>query len=248
MFSFSITQWQAWAPGIDTTDAWREWAHHPYCPLGDGQTPDLGFLPSLQRRRLSPLARISLGCAWPLAAGRAPMPVVYASHHGETPRGYELLTTLAAEEPLSPTAFSLSVHNAIAGLWSILRQETQESVALSAQGDGMESAVAEACMLLHAGHPDVLVILAETRPPRDYAPWIDDVPFSYAVALRLTAGQGFHLALDESPADDALGAPAWPSPLSLLRHLLLDSRQWRHTHGPRAWQWRRPAAPGTLAS
>lgn len=251
MFNFSIPQWHAWAPGIDTAQHWQEWADTPYFPLGGAIPPNLDFLPALQRRRLSPLARMAVNCAWPLAENQPPMPVVYASHHGETGRGFELLQALARGEPLSPTSFSLSVHNAIAGMWSILRKETTESVALSVAGDGLESAIGEACILLNSGHQNVMVMLAEERPPAEYARWIDDVPFPYAVALRVGQGEDYTLTL--TPAGDArIGHQAaqyrsppiaawdvWPHPLSLVRHLALGSPAWTHTHKQRDWHWQR---------
>jgi hypothetical protein len=178
-----------------------------------------------------------VGCAWPLAEGQAAMPVVYASQHGETSRGYDLLHTLARGEALSPTSFSLSVHNAIPGLWSILRKETAESVAVSVEGDGLEAAIAEACQLLHGGHENVLLILAEERPPRAYMPWIGDVPFPYALALRVCRGTDFQLTLAPAGAQGETGT-VWPHPLSLLRHLVLRSPAWRHVHARRAWTWR----------
>ena len=139
----------------------------PYCPYpvtGTGSLPDLTFLPSLKRRRLSSLARMVVSCAWPLAEGQAPMPMVFASRHGETSRSFKLLHDLADGEPLSPTAFGLSVHNAILGLWSILRKETEEGVALSGDSDMLEHALQEARLLLAAGAPRVLVVAAEERP------------------------------------------------------------------------------------
>ncbi|OZI23801.1 3-oxoacyl-ACP synthase [Bordetella genomosp. 9] len=241
MFNFAISAWQAWAPGIEDFPAWETWARTPYRPDISAAPPNLGFLPPLQRRRLSPLARMAVACAWPLADGRPAMPVVYASHHGETTRSFELLQSLARDEALSPTSFSLSVHNATAGMWSILRKETVESVALSASGDGLESAMAEACLLLDAGHRDALVILAEEAPPAAYRPWIDDVPFSYALALRVSLGDEFQLDLGP-PRDSATAAPAtteWPHPLNLLRHLLLGTAAWLHPGRAADWRWRR---------
>lgn len=239
MFNFAISAWQAWAPGIKDLPAWETWARGPYRPTADAVPPNVGFLPPLQRRRLSPLARMAVACAWPLADGRPAMPVVYASHHGETSRSFELLQSLARGEALSPTSFSLSVHNATAGMWSILRKETVESVALSASGDGLESAIAEACLLLDAGHGDALVVLAEETPPAGYRPWIDDVPFSYALALRISPGNDFTLDLHAGAAAAPDAASGWPHPLNLLRHLLLGTPEWRHPGRAAHWQWRR---------
>jgi hypothetical protein len=254
MFNFAISAWQAWAPGLQDVAAWQAWAHAPYCPTVASAPPPLAFLPPMQRRRLSPLARMAVACAWPLADARAPMPVVYASHHGETTRGFDLLQALARDEPLSPTSFSLSVHNATAGMWSILRKETVESVALSVAGDGLESAMAEACLLMAAGHPHALVVLAEETPPPEYQQWIDDIPFPYAVALRVSPGgpglaDSFHLQacapdqesarVTDDGAEPTSGDAAWPHPLNLLRHMLAGTPQWRHAGRRRDWQWRR---------
>ncbi|MBD9433408.1 beta-ketoacyl synthase chain length factor [Achromobacter sp. ACM03] len=241
MLTFSIAQWQGWAQGIDGPGDWLKWAEHPFCPIGNQNPPRLDFLPPLQRRRLSPLARGVFECAWPLAEGRPPMPLVFASRHGETTRNFGLLQALAAHEPLSPTAFGLSVHNAIAAQWSIIRRETTESVALSVEDDGLEHACIEASMLFDAGHQDVLVVLAEERPPAAYAPWVDDAPYAYAVALHLQPGADWTLALDPQAPDAADSAQAWPNPLNLLRHLLLRTPDWRHANRSRLWTWTRTA-------
>ena len=238
MFTFSIEKWQAWAPGLQDEIGWRAWAHSPYCPYptaGTGDLPTSHFLPVMQRRRLSPLARMVFDCAWPLADGLPPMPMVFASRHGETTRGFQLLSDLAAHEPLSPTAFGLSVHNAILGMWSIVRKETQEGVALAGDADTLEHAIQEACLLMHAGAPRVLVVAAEEQPPEAYRKWIDDVPFSYAVALRLSAAPSWRLGL--STPDAAVAAPLWPHPLNLVRHLSAGTPAWTHAGAARHWHW-----------
>lgn len=254
MMNFSIRSHNAWAPGIVGNAQWRAWAARPFVPRAGNAAPDLDFLPALQRRRLGPLARMAVACAWPLAAAAAPMPVVYASQHGETSRGSALLQTLVRDEPLSPTSFSLSVHNAIAGMWSILRKETTESVAVSGLGDSLECGLTEASLLLQAGHESVMVIVAEESPPACYETWVRDVPFSYAVALHVTAGAGFHVrkiphgsprkaqAAPEPSASDAPPAPAapWPHALELVRHLMLGAPAWEHGAGSQGrWRWER---------
>jgi len=194
----------------------------------------------MQRRRLSPMARQVFACAWDVAAqGGANMPLVFASRHGETTGSFRLLQALVADAAVSPTAFCLSVHNAIAAQWSIVRRETAESVALSAEDDGLEHAFMEAALLLAAGHDEVLVVIAEERPPAAYGPWITDVPHDYAAAFRLRAGDDWQLALHDGASHDDAPPPCWPNPLNLLRHLLLGTTRWRHDNGARCWQWAR---------
>jgi len=191
------------------------------------------------------MAREVFACAWPLAEHQSSgtMPLVFASRHGETSRSFPLLQTLAADEPLSPTSFCLSVHNAIAAQWSILRGETVESVALSAEEDGLEHAFIEAALLLVAGHKQVLVVVAEEAPPEAYTPWISDVPFSYVAAFVVCAGRDWRLTLN-SPKNADPRTPTrprhrCPNPLNLVRHLLLQTPYWQHVNAntSRTWRW-----------
>lgn len=237
MTQFSIEHWRAWAPGLDSEDDWRAWSAQPFIADRNDTQPDVGFLPALQRRRLSLLARMAMHVAWPLAEGHPRLPLVFASRHGETPRTYALLQDLARGEPLSPTQFSLSVHNAIIGQWSILRGDTSEMTALAAEGDGFEQAMLEAAGLLDEGVPAVLLVIAEERPPEVYQPSIQDVPFAYALALLLRPGDQWQLRLEPQAPEQA---PAeWPHALDFLRALLNDLPHCQHQWKRRKWIWQR---------
>ena len=237
MINFNIAAWRAWAPGLDSVADWQAWSQHPYVIAASDASPDVSFLPAMQRRRLSRLARMAFSVGWPLAEGHEALPLVFVSRHGETPRTFDMLNELAARQPLSPTQFSLSVHNAVIGLWSIMRGETSEMTALAAAGDGLEHGLIEACALLNDGAPAVLLVITEEQPPEAYRPWVDDVPFAYAVGLLLTPGEQWHLSLSTRPADVA-HAP-WPHALQLLQHLLSGQTSFQHAWENRLWQWQR---------
>ncbi|MGP1613463.1 MAG: beta-ketoacyl synthase chain length factor [Pollutimonas bauzanensis] len=213
-----------------------QWAHNPYCPLSDHESPSLDFLTPVQRRRLSPMARMVFDCAWPLADNRPPIPLVFASQHGETTRSFALLQAMGRHEGLSPTSFGLSVHNAIAGMWSKARGGKAESIALSVNRDGLEHAFMEAAFLLRRGARAALVVLAEERPPPAYMPWIEDVPFSYAVAFRIERGMQWRLERDQG---EPQGSPLWPNALNFVRHLCLGSASLRNAGADRQWLWTR---------
>jgi hypothetical protein len=238
VIKFNITQWRAWAPGLATSDDWRQWSLDPTVPDDQEQAPDVSFLPAMQRRRLSRLARMAFSVGWPLAEGHAQLPLVFVSRHGETPRTFDILRDLAAEQPLSPTQFSLSVHNAVIGLWSILRGETSEMTALAAAGDGLEHGVLEAATLLEEGAAAVLLIITEESPPAAYAPWIDDVPFPYALGLLLTPGDEWQLTLSRCESKDGTDSPGrWPHALNLLRALSTQQSTLQHPWKNRLWNW-----------
>lgn len=235
MIQFNIDQWQAWAPGLANADDWAIWARNPCDLKSSDAQPDVNFLPAMQRRRLSRLARMVFAVATPLAVGQPPMPLIYASRHGETARTFAILNDLAGDEPLSPTQFSLSVHNAIIGLWSIQQNDTSEMTALAAEGDGLEHAVLEASLLLGEGAPAVLVVVAEDLFPTAYAPWIDDVPFPYAVALLLKPGRDWQLSL--RPADEHVPQAARPHAIELICALLNGQTTRQHRWKRRQWNW-----------
>ena len=245
MIELRIEAWRAWAPGLASSADWQAWAESPQAVPDDGQAqPGCSFLPALQRRRLGRLARMALETAWPLCGESEQLPFVFGSRHGETPQTLALLSDIADQQPLSPTQFGLSVHNAIAGQWSILRSQRGESAAIAGEADTFEHAVLEGALQLAAGAPSALVVVAEELPPPAYAQWITDVPFSYAVALRLgtVAGKatpaGGDWRLEQSRGDGA--APCvWPHALDFLRALLTRETSLQHTWKARRWNWQR---------
>jgi hypothetical protein len=240
LIKFNISHWRAWAPGLSTVEDWEQWSQHPTRPDSRDEAPDVSFLPAMQRRRLSRLARMAFSVGWPIAEGREHLPLVFVSRHGETPRTFEILSDLASNQPLSPTQFSLSVHNAVIGLWSILRGEASEMTALAAAGDGLEHGILEAAAMLSEGAPAVLLIVAEETPPEAYTPWIDDVPFPYALGLLLTPGDEWHLSLTPLGADTPdTEAGEWPHALNLLRALTTRQRALQHPWKSRLWNWQR---------
>ncbi len=237
MINFNIAQWRAWGPGLESADDWRAWCQQPRSMPPTDAAPDVSFLPAIQRRRLSRLARMAFSVGWPLAEGYQALPLVFVSRHGETPRTFEILSDLDAEQPLSPTQFSLSVHNAIIGLWSIIHGETSEMTAIAANGDGLEHGMLEAAALLAEGAPAVLLVVAEEQPPAAYRAWIHDVPFPYAVGLLITAGDQWQLTL--SPAREGLAPSTQPHALSLLQTLLGQKANCQHAWKHRVWNWQR---------
>lgn len=237
MITFNIARWHAWAPGLASAEDWLQWSRNPTLLETSDAAPDVSFLPAMQRRRLGRMARMAFAVGWPLTEGLGRVPLVFVSRHGETPRTFEILRDLAANEPVSPTQFSLSVHNAVIGLWSIMRGETSEMTALAATGDGLEYGAFEAAALLAEGAEAVLLVVTEEQPPHAYAQWIDDVPFPYAVGLLLTPGNEWELSLHS----DTQGNPQtrWPHALNLLQALHTDQSVCLHPWNNRLWNWQR---------
>ncbi|SFW34342.1 beta-ketoacyl synthase chain length factor [Luteibacter sp. UNCMF366Tsu5.1] len=237
MIELCIDAWRAWAPGVEDAAAWAAWADAPYAIVDHGEQPACDFVPPMQRRRLSRLARIVMHTAWPLCDDDEQLPFVFASRHGETTRTFAMLDEIGRGAPLSPTQFGLSVHNAIAGQWSILRGQRGESIALAGEADTFEHAIVEAAALLADGAPSVLAVIAEERPATAYDGWIDDVPFSYTLALRLSlAGPGPRWRLSLRAHDGSAAGDDLPHALRFVR-AMHHGAPLDHPWKTRRWTW-----------
>lgn len=216
---FGVEHWSAWAPGLETQEDWRNWvsrgARIEDIP-GEPEKPRLDFMPPMLRRRASRVSRAALQVARECNEPGHNTRTIFASRHGELHRSTRLLTELAHAQPLSPNAFSLSVHNSAAGLYSIATGNRAGSTALAAGQDSLPAAVMAASGYLQRGEPAVTVVMADEAPPEFYRRWADYPPGVFALGLRLvaaTADEGWQLQRDagdqpltELPAELALMA------------------------------------------
>jgi hypothetical protein len=239
--NFGISRWSAWAPGLSTPDAWRAWAETDAALTGE-DSPKVPELPGILLRRASRADRVALRAALDCCGSlAAPVPTVFASRHGEVHRSVELLAELASGSGVSPTSFSLSVHNAAAGLFSIGRGDRAASTALAAGQDSLPMAVLEATGMLAEGAARVLVVIYEEPLPQAFQRYVAEHEPCVAAALLLErdAAPGFELELvpgDEgSELDEGSLQP-------FLRFLARDrARELYLRHAARGWRWRRTA-------
>jgi hypothetical protein len=245
MIGFSVKAWSAWAPGLVERDAWRAWAVAPWLPTGD-ETPALAEVPAMQRRRIERLGRMAIQTAfWCQQAEDSGVPLVFASRHGDVARSMELLEALATEQPPSPTTFGLSVHNAIAALYSILRRERGNYIALAGGMATVETACIEAAALLADGAPEVVLVVYDAPLPDVYAGFADEPDAGFAWCWRITAANPTAPTLGlswegEGDTENADGLTL-PHGLDILRFLLADDASLHWRSDGTTWQWRRDA-------
>ena len=246
MIELTVVDWAAWAPGLHERGAWASWAKAPFPPVGD-EAPELAEVPAMQRRRIDRIGRMAMQAAWWCAdAGQANVPLVFASRHGDVQRSCELLGQLADAEPMSPTQFGLSVHNAIAALYSIVRGERGNYLAIAAGRATAEAALVEAAGLLADGAPEVQVIVYEAPLPDIHAEFGDeqDACYAWSWRLRATGAGAARLSLawegDAGAADgEAGGDQPLPAGLDALRFLLSGDAVREHRADGVRWRWRR---------
>lgn len=147
--------------------------------------PKLAFVPAMQRRRLSAFAKMSLLVAQQTLDGiEQELPIVFSSRHGDMEKTSRLLADLAEDTPISPTAFGLSVHNAIPSLFSILTGNKQAINAISAGKDSFFMALIDIYGRLKSGlATEVLFIHADQALPKTYEGFQDEQQLSHAIAM-----------------------------------------------------------------
>jgi len=243
---FTIKDWSAFAPGLTRKDEWVAWAVDPFLPRGEA-SPALEEMPPLLRRRVDKLGRMALQVAWWCQQGHDDnVPLVFASRHGDLGRTYEMLCSLAQGQPLSPTQFGLSTHNAIAAQYSIARHLTGNCICVSAGAASAEAAVIEAIGLLADGIEEVLIVVYDCPLPDEYLTYGDEHEAAFAWTARVGRPEAgdirYDLRVDGGQAG-VRGQASAPLPhgLDVLRFLIAGEPLLEYQENGRCWHWRQHA-------
>ena len=184
---FIIKQCVAWGGGITTPGDWQAYALGEKSLSTLQELPALSQIPAMQRRRLSPFAKLALHCALTAADDcLSTVPSVFSSRHGDLAKTSKLIEDVAAKEPLSPTNFGLSVHNAVGGLFSIYSGNKAPLTAISAGEDSFFIGLLDALAKLKANdYQQILLVFTENSVPELYKPYIVQDETAIACALLL---------------------------------------------------------------
>lgn len=230
MSDFILCKWSAWAPGFGGRD-------DRLIESGNIVVPE--YVPKMLQRRLTPLAKAVFNVAGQCVKSGETHPVVFSSAHGEICKSLAMLETIQAGHEVSPTAFSLSVHNAIAGLFSIAYHNSQEITVIAPGMEGIAPAFIEALGMLHEGADEVLIVLYD-EPIADFypiAPFNLNAAFPCALALRIAlTGEGLPLQLCYS-AESRDDGEHPVQMLALLRFLLAEKRSMSLGNQGHSWTW-----------
>ncbi len=235
---FVLHDWGVCVPGLPGKNDWGDFRFSaPKCYRTLPKVPD--FIPKLQQRRLSPLAKMVFNAIEQCLQPGEILPTVFSSAHGEVGKALEMLQTIQAGEELSPTAFSLSVHNAIAGLYSIAYANQQEITVIAPGREGIAPAFIEALGILQEGAVQVLVVFYDEPIAEFYpvAPFKLNADFPCALALRLSfSGEGMALRLSRAPKVGESGEQPQQLP-PFIDFLLDDSSGSSLSFQGHGWRW-----------
>lgn len=237
---FSIASYAAWAPGVETEEAWRAWANVNYRIAGDN-APPVNAMPPMLRRRAGFLGKMALEVAYQCLGQRTDVPTVFSSRHGEASRCVDLLLDRAKGVPLSPMSFGLSVHNATGGLFSIARGDHASNSGLAAGKSSVEHAVVEACGMLAEGEPVVLLVVYDCPLPAPYGVFqdCDEQPFAWAWLMRPPGDEVVSLTWSYDLAHSSPSFERLPAGLEVLRFYLRKDPILERVCDSRRWLWSR---------
>ncbi|WP_421182590.1 beta-ketoacyl synthase chain length factor [Aeromonas dhakensis] len=235
MLSFSLLDSQALSPALADEAAWQAWAQRGRWPV-DPPFPVTPLLPMMMARRLSQGSRLAVQVGLSLLARHQVDSAIFVSRHGELARSMALLQALADGQALSPTDFSMSVHNTAAGLCSIQGKAAIPMSSLAAGENSLMAGLTEAVGALQAGARRVLLVAFEGPVPEFHRPWLGEEAPPHALGLVLEAGEQW-CCEGVSPAVDA--ARSLPQSLALWRALLLGEPTLLLGDDRQAWRWLR---------
>ncbi|WP_416306510.1 beta-ketoacyl synthase chain length factor [Neptunicella sp. SCSIO 80796] len=237
-----IVQWSAWINGIDSVEGLTDWAVEPTDTPADFNLPVPDYVPKINRRRLSPLAKIVLSQVACLDNFHL-YPSVFCTRHGDLPKTVELIADVVRGESLSPTQFALSVHNAVSGQFGIFAHNVQASTLISAGRDSFHLGLIDAITRLEQSEAEhMLYVYADMPLPEPYQGFADEMQFAHCIALKLakdTSAAGDSMTMHQKQlAQTAITGMALPHSLQFLRQFVSRQRSFE-IEGNSHWDWSR---------
>jgi len=235
-----VKRWSAWpAPGVNEAlaDAAQALA----------AKPDVSYVEPMLRRRISSLGKMGLKVAHDCVMSSGDVRLVFASRHGELRRTTEILQALVRGQPISPTAFSLSVLNAMAGVYGIARGDRSPAIAISAGAETLGYGLLEA-YAQYTSNPAEPVLFVYAHEPRDpiFGPLdeLDDEPVAVAILLESDAAQMLEcctMPISASSEPSPISVPRSASQVKALLRCLESGVAADWAGRQSVWQWRQRA-------
>lgn len=235
-FSLDILDWRAVAPGVDSCEHWIQWAQCSDINTFSGENPKSQQIPMMSARRMSTGSRFSVDAGLALLANNNVDAAIFTSRHGELENTGRILHSLAEEDALSPTEFSMSVHNTAAGWLTIISKNPLPVTSLAAGKDSFQQGILEAQSMLATGASSVMLVDFDGEIPDIYNESVNSEFLPYAVAIILTSGDSLQCQRISLPGED-LNSEI-PQSLQFLRGYLSSSSLFNVSADSRhSWQW-----------
>jgi hypothetical protein len=238
--NLSVDKWAAWSPTKCTPADWLATAAG--LPIDEReQQPDLSMVPAIQRRRMSSLTKMAISTASACITEDDQQPLcVFASRHGELTRTVKILETLVKSEDVSPTDFSLSVHNTALGLYSILNKNSLAATTIAAGDDTFGFGLLEACNLM-ARHQaqSILFVYFDEPVPAPLEKLLKAPGETICVALKLNNRPDNSINFEFSANHNKSGNSTQNMGVAFLEFFLSEKRDWKYSTPRFNWRWQK---------
>ena len=184
-----ISRFSAWAPGVETSGDWHEWALGKREITLSGKGPELSFAEPMFRRRLSQISKMTIQVVHDLMPAGNDIKIFFASFRGELSRQFQINKMLIEEKTLSPAVFSLSVFNAPAALATMACGLKGGYTAVYPGKNSFSSALKTAEASLLCGTAEELIfVYADEKAQDEYSCFFNQILPAFSFALLLSKG------------------------------------------------------------
>ena len=161
---FGLKSWSAYAPGLGNRENgansgnWNDWLKNPLQHDITEISSKVQNVPAMLRRRLGNAGKLAASVFEDIQGLDENTLSLFASRHGEIDLTYNLLYGIGHGRPMSPMGFSMAVHNAIGGIYTMAKQNKAPLSAIAASDGLILPCLFEAAVLMQAGQ-DVLCVI-----------------------------------------------------------------------------------------
>lgn len=184
---FSIKSWTAWSSSKGASYS-HPTSIYANSDAREANSVNLSLIPAMKRRRMNHQCKMAISTALDSLKELAlEQPnCVFASQHGELGRSTKIIHSMIESGEISPTDFSMSVHNTALGLMSIMSKNQRPGTSIAAGDDTFGYGFLEACLQLQAD-PDkpVLYVYFDEPLPEVLDKFDSDRAESRCIALVL---------------------------------------------------------------
>jgi len=199
-----INRLSAWAPGINGSEEWIEYAQGKREISLTGKGPELLFTEPMFRRRLSQISKMTIQIAHDLLPAEDNTKIFFFSFRGELSRQFQVNKMLIEDKTVSPAGFSLSVFNAPAALASMALKLKGGYTAIYPQNNSFDSCVAIAkAALLGSDNDKIAFLYADEEAPEEYGNFFSSPAFAFSFGFILSKIKGENgIALPDTVSDE----------------------------------------------
>jgi hypothetical protein len=237
LITFNINSWVALSPGLLTTEAWHSWSNSNQIWPGELTPVPVNLIKPMMRRRMSSLSKLALQAALQISVDQRIDYIIFSSRHGELTRTAKLIKDIMSGEDASPTAFSQSVHNTAAGLFTIGSHRATPVTSLSAVESSVHHALIEAAIYLQEKPTHQVLLVDFDEPlPAPYQQYESQPYQGYAFATLLSFGEQYQLSWSKN---NLSSADQLPQSFAIIDYLLNDEKQKNIADKRLKWSWTR---------